>query len=146
MNQDQVLQALSTKLGLVGQEGASNALAAWLAEHWILLQVRAADLLAPPFKVSEVQALGQEVTKAVQDLKVVFVGQDRAEIADTVFEALVATALPATLRDYVLPILKATGVRALIQAAFEAVFGAPAATPIIDASSLPHSGPSGGVK
>jgi hypothetical protein len=76
MNQFELLHRLTAGLGIAPSGEDEGALSKWLSDHWLILQVRAADLLAPPFKVEEVQALGQEVTKAVQELKAIFVGQD----------------------------------------------------------------------
>lgn len=100
---------LRTLLGALGTPTpqAQDAVTAWLEKYRAPLEESARELLAPPFKVSEVYDLIGEVVTAASDGLTVLPGQDRKALVKTVVNFLFVTyaqgRLPLALRFILTP-------------------------------------------
>ncbi|MFC3834815.1 MULTISPECIES: hypothetical protein [Deinococcus] len=132
---------LTSLLALAGTATSAQetALQTWVDTHLPVLITKAQELLRPPFTIGKLMALAEEAVTAVQELKGVFSGQQRAKAAQLVLIVAARAALPDMVEPWVIPLLSGDGITAFIEAAFQKVFG-PEAVP---AAGIPVD-PSGG--
>ncbi|WP_407538857.1 hypothetical protein Q0M94_11825 [Deinococcus radiomollis] len=137
---------LLTLTALLGNTAATDnatttALSAWVSEYEPLILTEAQVLLRSPFTWSELGKLAETTVQAVNGLKGVLVGADRAKVAQTVLVVAVKEGLqflPLPMRavaGWVLPLLEGPVVAGFIQAAFEKLF--PVTAPVTNAPELP---------
>ncbi len=116
----------------------STALSAWVSEFEPLILTEAQVLLRSPFTWGK---LAETTVQAVNGLKGVLVGADRAKVAQTVLvmagkEGLQFLPLPVrAVAGWVLPMLEGPVVAGFIQAAFQKLF--PVTPPVVNAPELP---------
>lgn len=121
----------------------ATALQTWAETHLPPLVASAQALLKPPFTLQELSDLADEAVTAAQDLKGIFEGTERAQAAQIILVVAAREALPDLVEPWVIPFLSGDGVEALIESAFQRVFGPEvvALPPITDAPELPSGDP-----
>lgn len=118
------LALLTTALSLNATDTTSQtALQAWVDTHLPALITKAQAALKGGFEIQNLFGLAGDVVKAVQDLKGIVGGKDRAAVAQIVLEVVAKAALPDMVEPWILPLLGGAGVKALIESAFQQVFG-----------------------
>lgn len=124
MKNASALLALTTALSLSASDTTTqNALQAWVDQHIPGLIEKAKSALTGGFDITKLFGLAGEVVSAVQGLKGIIGGQDRAAVAQVVLVIAAQAALPDLVEPWIIPLLKGEGVKALIESAFQKLFG-----------------------
>lgn len=141
MNKAAFLSLLTASLALSGAQ-QQHALDTWADKYIPELTDKALACLSGPFSFGEVGDLAEAAVRAAQDLKGIFAGTQRAEIAQVVLVASVKAVLPDDAEHWVLPLLESDVVEGIIEAAFRRVFGpqAQGAPPVVDAPEVEPGG------
>lgn len=139
MTKTQLLSALLAFAG-TATDPQEAALTAWVDAHLPALIAKGRELLTPPFALQELSALAEEAVKAAQALKGVLSGQQRAKAAQLILVVAARAALPDLVEPWVLPLLSSEGVAALIESAFQRVFGDGAPVPLPPVPMDPSGG------
>ncbi|BDP42941.1 hypothetical protein DAETH_29100 [Deinococcus aetherius] len=116
------LLTMSLALGAVTQP-QQTALDAWADKFLPVVLEKARGLIRGGFGYAEIGSLAETSVRAAQDLKGIFAGLERAQIAQAVLVVAAREVLPSVAERWVLPLLQGEAVRALIEAAFQRVFG-----------------------
>ncbi|ULH17326.1 hypothetical protein MF271_19240 (plasmid) [Deinococcus sp. KNUC1210] len=140
-----LMPALTAALGSTAttQDSATApALIAWVSEYEPQLLSAAQQLLSSPFNWAEIGKLAEVVNKSVRVLNGIFQGTDRAKVSQAVLVLVVQETIQLlpeperTMAGWVLPLLQGPAVAAVIEAAYQRVFGVGKA-PVVDAPELP---------
>ena len=136
MNKSKLITLLTTTLALGSATATqTDALSTWVEKNVPPFLEAAKALATPPFYPSEPKVLAEKAVIAAQELKGVFAGAERAKIAQTVFIYAIKDVTPDNLEPYFVPLLESDQVAALIESAFQRVFGSKT-EPVVDAQDV----------
>ena len=142
--QPKFLALLTGALALTSPTPTQAATLDTWATTWVpRIETSAQTLFSGPFSFGELGMLAEVVVQAVQNLKGAISGLDRAKIAQAVLHTTVIELVPAPLQHWVLPLIDGPGAAALIEAAFQRVFGSPAASGPAPVVGAPEVAPGG---
>lgn len=121
-----------------------TALDAW-AEQWgTQLFQQGSALFSGAFSFTEIGQFAQSAVEAAQGLKGIFSGQERAKIAQTILHTVIAEYAPLVVKEWALPLVDGPGCAALIEAAFQRIYGSGqqevSAVPVVDAPDVTKGG------
>lgn len=143
MNKSALLVTLAS-LAFSPTLAQQTALDSWAETYLPRLRQEGRSLLQGRFDITELYEFAQLVVAAAQQLKGVFSGQERAKIAQALLHTAVKECAPLTFQEWALPLVDGPGCAALIESAFQRVFGSGqqdvSAAPVVDASDVDKGG------
>lgn len=122
LNKSALLVTLAS-LALTPTLPQQAALDSWADKYLPRLSEDGRALFQGKFDITEVYNFGQIAVQAAQELKGMFSGQERAKVAQALLHMAVKQYAPLIFQEWALPLVDGPGCAALIESAFQRVFG-----------------------